>query len=173
LAVDELAHQAMHTRRRLVSMILATGVAGALTDASVVARGEAMSLEEDVESSVRRFYDAYRQVLNGNPEPMLELWSHEPYVSTMHGLGDYQLGWKAIEAAWKQVSETVSEGTMEFELVQSHVNGDIATVVGIERGTIVMDSASVDFDLRATNVFERSDGDWKAIHHHADLLTRS
>ncbi len=129
-----------------------------------------MESESTVQSLVNQFYAAYNQVANGDPEPMLALWSHAPYVSAMHTLGDSELGWEKVEAEWRRVSGTMTRGEIAFEQFQEHGSGDVAYVVGIETGAIEVNEQVVEFRIRVTNIFELQDGTWKVIHHHGDAI---
>jgi ketosteroid isomerase-like protein len=126
--------------------------------------------ESGVQYLIDQFYAAYTQVVNGDPEPMLALWSHAPYVSAMHTLGDTEVGWEKVEAEWRRVSGTITRGEIAFELLQEHGSGDLALVVGIESGAIEVNEQVVEFRIRVTNIFELQDGQWRVIHHHGDAI---
>lgn len=125
-------------------------------------------MDEGVQELVDQFYAALNQVYAGDAEPLLALWSREPYVSAMHSLGDHEVGFDQVSAEWMRVAARVAGGTVNFESVALHANDAISYAVGIERGTILIDGAEVAVNLRVTNIFERQGGEWKIVHHHAD-----
>jgi ketosteroid isomerase-like protein len=155
------------SRRRLMATSLAVGAVVAHAPRSTM--GGEMESDQSFEQIVEQFYAAYNDAINGDPDPMLQLWSQEPYVSAMHSVSDEEVGWEQVSAAWRAISENLSSGTIAFELLVSHINGDVGFVAGIEQGSVVVNGQAISFRLRSTNIFERQDGVWKAIHHHGDV----
>jgi ketosteroid isomerase-like protein len=59
----------------------------------------------------------------------------------------------------------------EWEILSADVSGDLAYVVAIEHTTVSIAGAPTEsYSLRATTVLRRDDGEWRAIHRHADPL---
>ena len=46
-----------------------------------------MAVEDEIRQASEQFYAALNREINGDPGPMLEVWSHGSDVSTMHPLG--------------------------------------------------------------------------------------
>jgi hypothetical protein len=51
-----------------------------------------MSTEEEVLRASEQFYAALGRFLNGDSNPMMEVWSHEPDVTAMHAAAGRQVG---------------------------------------------------------------------------------
>jgi hypothetical protein len=49
-----------------------------------------------------------RPVLNGDSEPMMEVWSHGQDVTAMHSAPGRQVGWEEVRAAWEQFASLTS-----------------------------------------------------------------
>jgi hypothetical protein len=45
-----------------------------------------MALEDEVRKASEQFYAALNSTLNGDPEPMMEVWSHGSDASAMYRL---------------------------------------------------------------------------------------
>jgi len=59
----------------------------------------------------------------------------------------------------------------DWELLASDVIGDCAYTVAIERYTASREGRPVaPTELRATHVYRRENGQWRAVHRHADLI---
>ena len=74
---------------------------------------------------------------------------------------------RLVAAQWRR-------GTGSIELVNGAVHGDVAWLAFIERAIVELadDAVGVErrWDLRVTEVFRRSDGEWQRVHRHADPL---
>jgi ketosteroid isomerase-like protein len=69
--------------------------------------------------------------------------------------------------AWRRCTPTARRVT--FELVAAGVSGDLAYVVGYERGAAAVGGGPVEpVDLRVTQVYRREDDEWKLVHRHGD-----
>jgi ketosteroid isomerase-like protein len=68
------------------------------------------------------------------------------------------------------VASTFSDvRSFEWETLASGVDGNFAYTVAVERYTASADGAApVPTELRATHVYRREDGHWRAVHRHAD-----
>jgi len=42
-----------------------------------------MTVEDEIRQVSEQFYAALNRVVNGDPRPMMEVWSHGSYVATM------------------------------------------------------------------------------------------
>ena len=64
--------------------------------------------------------------------------------------------------------------TAEWEILSADVSGDLAYVVAIEHTTGSIGGAPTEtYSLRATTILRREDGEWRAIHRHADPVEGS
>jgi hypothetical protein len=71
----------------------------------------------------------------------------------------------AVVRAWRR-----GDGTVEF--VNGGFSTDLAWLTVIERASVYFYEEEVPtrWDLRATEVFRHTDGDWARVHRHADPL---
>ena len=127
-----------------------------------------MSTEDEVRQASDRFYSAVDSMLNGDAAPMADVWSHDSSVSTMHPLGGREVGWDAVRGSWEGAAQAFEGGTQEVSDLEVCVLGDTAYTTGIEHVDATIGGKSLHFDIRATNIFRREDGEWKVVHHHTD-----
>lgn len=129
-----------------------------------------MATEDDVRQASGRFYAALTRVLNGNAGPMMDtdVWSHGSDVTTMHPIGEREVGWEQVEGPWQQVASMCSGGQVAIEEPLIRVVGDLAYEVGTESGNATMAGQAVSFGHRVTNIYRREGGVWKIVHHHTD-----
>ena len=86
------------------------------------------------------------------------------------GLGG--VGTEDVTKTFRLVASWFSDlRSYEWELLVSNVSGDLAYTVAIERYTASREGRPpAPTELRATHVYRRENGHWKAVHRHADLL---
>ena len=131
-----------------------------------------MAVEDEIRQASEQFYEALNRMLNGDPEPMLEVWSHGSDVATMHPTGGRQIGWEEVRASWEQGAQGVSEAKVSMEdLVVVPLSDDVAYTLGTEQGQIrTLGEEPVSFDQqRVTNIYRREEGEWKMVLHHTDV----
>src|SRR3712207_4464471 len=81
------------------------GEAAAVVAEAVGASGEAAERaggpERGIQCAIARFYKALNHALSGDPQPMRDLWPHEPDVTLLDPCGGLQRGWAAVGAHWE------------------------------------------------------------------------
>lgn len=109
---------------------------------------------------------------NGDPEPWKAMASHTPEITMFGGFGGYELGWEAVSDRYTWAAAANADGAVAVELIASHVAGELAYTVAIERGHVRAAGASETAPkaLRVTEVFRKEGGAWRLIHRHADPL---
>jgi ketosteroid isomerase-like protein len=125
--------------------------------------------EGDVRAASDRFYDALDRMANGDAGPMMEVWSHRDDVTTMHPLGGREVGWEAVREPWETVASMADSGEITRTDQLIRVLGDAAYEVVTEKASMTLAGQSLDAAYRATNVYRLEDGEWKIVHHHADI----
>jgi ketosteroid isomerase-like protein len=128
-----------------------------------------VSAEDEVRKASERFYAALEQMLNGDPGPLSDVWSHSAVVTTMHPIGGREVGWDKIRETWEQVGKLFSNGQVKLNGQLIQVSGDMAYEVGIEQGQAKLGGEEVSIEHRVTNVYRREAGTWKIVHHHTDV----
>ncbi|OYD83623.1 YybH family protein [Azospirillum brasilense] len=128
-----------------------------------------MSAEDDIRSASERFYSALNRMLNGDPAAMAEVWSHDRTVTTMHPIGDREVGWENVGKSWSQVAALATGGQVALTDPLIQAVGDMAYEVGVEKGQCTLAGRQVPIEARVTNVYRREAGAWKLVHHHTDL----
>jgi hypothetical protein len=86
-----------------------------------------MAVEDEIRQASELFYEALNRAINGDPVPIIEVWSHGSDVTTMHPLGGQQTGWEEVRASWEQVAQAFSDGQVSIEdLVVVPLSDDVA-----------------------------------------------
>ncbi len=127
-----------------------------------------MSTEEDVRKASKQFYNALSSMANGNSDQIGEIWSHDETATAMHPIGGRDVGWKAVKKSFEQVAGLATEGKVGLKDQLIRIVGDVAYELGIEIGEFKLAGNQVNIEHRVTNIYQRKNGVWKMIHHHAD-----
>jgi ketosteroid isomerase-like protein len=88
----------------------------------------------------------------------------------MAAVGGYQVGFENVSNVLREASKSQSFDTWAAETLASGVEGDFAYTVEIERYTR-HEGETQELAVRATQVYRRSDGDWRVLHRHGDVLS--
>lgn len=143
--------------------------------AAVFARADGARAAGDDERAVRAAVDQWfvvlNAMLNGDPEPFADLYSHAGDVTYMGAEGTYRIGWQATYADWQAQAEKSTGGEVAGVNIHVLVNGTMAVAQHITKGLVRKpDGDMADTSVRETSVFRKEDGEWKMIAHHADRL---
>lgn len=125
--------------------------------------------EDQVLQVSDQFYQALNKLLNGDPGPMSDVWSHASDVTTMHPLGGREVGWDEVWKVWSQASQVFSEGEVTFSDLLVRIAGDFAYTIGKEHVEANLSGSPITEDVRATNIYRQEEDGWKMVHHHTDV----
>ena len=130
-----------------------------------------MAVEDEIRQASEQFYAALNRMINGDPEPMMEVWSHGSDVTAMHPTGGRETGWEEVRASWEQGAQgSLSDAQVSIEdLVVVPLSDDVAYTLGTERGQATLGNETAIIDWRVTNIYRREEGEWKMVHHHTDV----
>jgi uncharacterized protein (TIGR02246 family) len=132
-------------------------------------RNKTMSDVQAVKAAVDQWFVVLNAMLNGDPKPFAELYSHDDDVTYMSAEGTYRTGWEATYADWKTQAEKSLGGTAKGADFHIVVNGDIAVAQHYTEGAVNSpDGKSANIRIRETSVLRNENGRWKIISHHAD-----
>jgi ketosteroid isomerase-like protein len=154
-------------------MLWRLGLATALLLAVDIGIARAQSAE--VVAANQAFYAA---LSTSDMGAMEKAWAHEPYVFYVApNSKTTRIGWPAVQAALQaslQASmSSIAERTVKPVEVQVRINGDIAWITGTEEGTGKRKDGSLwEAHTFVTNVFEKKDGRWLMVSHHAQSIPR-
>jgi len=128
-----------------------------------------MSTEDQVRQASQQFYAALNGMAKGDAGDMASIWSHNGSITTMHPIGGREVGWDEVQGPWQQVAQLSSGGQIKINDQLIQVSGDMAYEVGTETGHFKLAGEEIPVDQRVTNVYRREAGEWKIVHHHADI----
>lgn len=128
-----------------------------------------MSEVNRIRTASDNFYKALNRMAAGDAAPMAEAWVSTAEASAQHPIGGRDEGYDNVIASFSKVAEIAEGGDIRL-LDQKIVAGsDMALETGVEKGTIKIAGTKATIDHRVTNVYLRSNGVWKIVHHHTDL----
>ncbi|MFC1641091.1 YybH family protein [Myxococcota bacterium] len=127
-----------------------------------------MTAEEEVRRASHTFYAALNRTVRSDGSQMPGAWWHSDEVTTTHPMGGWAVGWEQVSATWHELSQTLSEGSVEVSDLNVFVHGDIAYTTGTEHVTFTVLRQQVQFQASTTNIYAKRDGQWRMIHHHPD-----
>lgn len=156
-----------------------TGVAKALAIAIpsiVVAPGSASAQEADdvaaVAAASEAFYAALATIDDGRA--MNAVVAHTPYLTLAGPRAERFIvgieGWKGY---WPEANKLFETREVTLSEQHIHVAGTLAWEVGTESGTATMANGEArEVRNLVTNVYERIDGEWLMVSHHAQPAPR-
>jgi ketosteroid isomerase-like protein len=121
----------------------------------------------EVEDANARFYRVFETLDLGQME---EIWAHGEHVRCVHPGWGLLTGWDAVRQSWETIFKHSEEMRFSITDINAYVEGVFGWVTCTEnilsetRGKISVTS------VLATNIFERSAGEWRMIHHHASHI---
>ena len=129
---------------------------------------------EFLETLVARMKAVDDALHSGDAGPRKALWSTKEPV-TLFGAGMSATGPVETQATLDWLaSRFTGFDSAEWEILSADVSGDLAYVVAIEHTTGSIAGAPTEsYSLRATTILRREDGEWRAIHRHADPVEGS
>ena len=128
-----------------------------------------IEVDEFLAAVLPRQHEAELALHNGDARPRKMLWSHRDPVTVL-GAARTANGWAAVEALFDWLASNFSNcASTELEVTAAGVSGDLGYIVGTEHTTASIGGESpAPYSLRVTLIFRREDGEWKAVHRHAD-----
>lgn len=133
-----------------------------------------MAAVEDVDELIERYQQAMRELVNGNPEPLKEIYSHRDDASLANPFGPPVRGWDGSARAIEGSASNYRDGEiLGFENVAKYVTSELACIVEMERYRARVGGGEdiSPVTLRVTSIFRPEDGTWKIVHRHADPIT--
>jgi ketosteroid isomerase-like protein len=133
-----------------------------------------MAAVDDVDEFIERSHLALGEIVNGNPEPLKEIYSHRGDVSLANPFGPPVRGWDEAARTMERAASNYRDGQIVgFEYVAKYVTSELAYIVEVERyRTKVGGSEDISpVTLRVTSILRPEDGTWKIMHRHADPIT--
>ncbi len=118
--------------------------------------------QNDVETALHR----------GDAGPRKAFWSeHEPI--TVLGAARSAFNRSELVDLFDWLASRFSQGdAAKFEVIAAEASGDLGYLVGYEHTTTSIEGAPpASYNLRVTLIFRRENGEWRAVHRHADPVT--
>ena len=111
-----------------------------------------------------RFYQAFGSL---DIVEMGQVWERSDRAMCIHPGWRLLTGWEEIRESWEGIFSNTT--LMHFNITETQVvvQGDCAWVSCVENIGSIMDGRATNFGVQATNVFVRSEGGWRMVHHHA------
>jgi uncharacterized protein (TIGR02246 family) len=103
---------------------------------------------------------------------MAEVWGEETESLCIHPGGGPLKGKAAVMESWVEIFSAAQPPSVEVEPLTGMTSGDLAVRVLVELIRPNGRPAEAASRVLATNVFQRRDGSWRLIEHHASLSLR-
>ena len=152
-------------RRSVLSISAMTAVGLALLPGNAFAQSAADM--EGVKAASKAFYAALAVIDNG--EAMEKVYAHTPYITNVSPRSkSIAVGWDAVKKYREEDIKSVASRNISLSESHIHVNGNLAWEMGQETGEVKLKDGTVrKLDHFVTNVFEKIDGRWLMVSHHA------
>lgn len=112
-----------------------------------------------VAAANQRFYDAHEA---RDFDAMASIWEHSDRAVCTHPGWRILRGWREIAESWRAILSGPGRNQFILTNVSIEIEGDLAWVTLDEN---LVDGASTG-TIAATNIFVRSDADWRLVLHH-------
>ena len=124
--------------------------------------------EDAVRSASASFYEAFESL---DIARMEDVWAHDGRVVCVHPGWERAVGWPAVRSTWEKVFANTLQIRFEVSEVAVHISGDLAAMSVTENlRSWSPGGGGVVGQVLAVNLFQRHDGRWRLIAHHASPM---
>src|SRR5215212_3559544 len=135
-----------------------------------LATGGALAQQTDIDA-IKAVSNAYYPALAALDDGglMEKVWAHTPYTTFVGPRStSFLVGWDAIKKNYAESGKLLSERNISLSEGRIHVSGNLAWEVGRETGQSTRkDGVTSKSDNLASRVYEKLDGRWLMVSHHA------
>ena len=128
-----------------------------------------MSEMNEIRAASAEFYTALNRMAAGDAAPMADAWVPSANASAQHPIGGRDLGYDDIISSFSKVAGIAEGGDIQLLEQKIIAGSDMAVETGVEKGSLTIAGHKAPINHRVTNVYLRSDGSWKLLHHHTDV----
>jgi ketosteroid isomerase-like protein len=155
-------------RRNTLSISVITALGLALLPS--IAFADQVADMEGVKAASNAFYAALAVIDDG--AAMEKVIAHTPYITAVHPrLKSIVVGWDAEKKYWAESNKPIAERKISVTDAHIHINGNLAWEIGEEIGDVKLKDGTVrKTDQFVTNVYEKIDGRWLMVSHHAQPI---
>lgn len=129
-----------------------------------------MTNEDELKTSISKFYHALNSLFEGETRAMKNAWSHKDDIVYMGPDGLYLIGWSEISALWDKVGALKLGGKVEIIQPNTIVTSDMSILTCIENGENLSNGKLQRVNIRSSTSFRKEQNEWKVITHQTDLL---
>lgn len=126
-----------------------------------------MNEQREVEAANRAFYQAFETL---DIKEMEKVWLRAAHIKCVHPGWPLLVGWGPVMASWERIFDNAFGMRFTLTDVRVVVNGNFGWVMLIEE----LETQGYDGPSRSqiltTNLFEKQDGQWCIVHHHASPI---
>lgn len=158
----------MTESRSVAARILVAGFVLSLGTCQAFAQKEAGA--DGVRAASKAFYSALAVLDDGSA--MSKVWAHRPYVTFVGPRSKSMVvGWDALKKYWLENNKNFEMRNVSLKDANIHVNGNMAWEMGVETGEAKLKTgAPAKVNNFVTGVYERIDGRWLKVSHHAQPI---
>ena len=119
-----------------------------------------------------RQHEAETAIHRGDAGPRKTFWSDKEPVTVLGAVRSAR-NRAELDELFDWLASRFSKGQpAQFEVIAAGASGDLGYIAGYEHTTASVNGApAASYDLRVTLVFRRENGEWRAVHRHADPVT--
>lgn len=112
--------------------------------------------------------EAFYAALEARDLDLLDrLWLHEGWVRCVHPGRDAIVGWPSVRRSFEQIFAHTRLLHVTPTAVDVMVFGELGVIACVENITLESEDEMGMTAAQATNIFRRTDGGWRMMHHHA------
>ena len=155
-------------RRSILSISAMTAFGLALLPGNAFAQ-QATDIE-GVKAASKAFYVALAVLDNGTA--MEKVWARTPYITNVGPFSkSITVGMDANKKLWEEGNKLFESRNVSLSGSHIHVNGNLAWEMGVETGESKRkDGPATKNSNFVTNVYEKIDGRWLMVSHHAQRI---
>lgn len=116
------------------------------------------------------FYRAFESL---DIQRMAAVWARGDHVRCVHPGWSLLSGWEAVKASWELIFANTKEIRFTLTDVRVQIRGPLAWVVLTENLLSQVQQDVTSTSILATNIYEKTNGVWKMVHHHSSHVFSS